>query len=177
MCLEQQKPVEQDNDSGLHGRGSYHTPLRLRDLGQLSHHRRLIECFHQRCIRIILNVRLSDFVTNVEFQEQAEIPNIEALLLKYQLRWAGHVSRIEDHRLPKIILHGELSTGLRYRGALKKHYKDCLKKSSPPVILTLNADQTWQRTTMPGTIRSSTLLTSLIKPEEMHIKIKGKRKA
>ena len=33
------------------------------------------------------------------------------------------------HRLPKIILYGELSSGLRNRGAPKKRYKDTLKKS------------------------------------------------
>ena len=51
------------------------------------------------------------------------------MLLKIQQRWAGHVSRMEDHRLPKIILYGELSSGLRNRGAPKKRYKDTLKKS------------------------------------------------
>ena len=49
--------------------------------------------------------------------------------MKTQLRWAGHVSRMEDHRLPKIVLYGELSTGHRDRGAPKKRYKDSLKKS------------------------------------------------
>ena len=34
-----------------------------------------------------------------------------------------------DHRLPKIVLYGELSTGHRDRGAPKKRYKDSLKKS------------------------------------------------
>ena len=51
------------------------------------------------------------------------------MLLKYHLRWAGHVSRMEDHRLPKIALYGELSSGHRDRGAPKKRYKDYLKKS------------------------------------------------
>ncbi len=93
------------------------------------HHLRLLERFHQRCLRTILNIHWSDFITNVEVLEQAEITSIEAMLLKSQLRWAGHVSRMDDHRLPKIALYGELSTGHRDRGAPKKRYKDCLKKS------------------------------------------------
>ena len=93
------------------------------------HHLRLLERFHQRCLRIILNIHWRDFVTNVEVLEQAKITSIEAMLLKSQLRWAGHVSRMEDHRLPKIALYGELSTGNRDRGAPKKRYKDSLKKS------------------------------------------------
>ena len=36
---------------------------------------------------------------------------------------------MEDHRLPKVVLYGEPSTGHRDRGAPKKRYKDCLKKS------------------------------------------------
>ncbi|XP_063614375.1 uncharacterized protein LOC134787527 [Penaeus indicus] len=93
------------------------------------HHLRLLECFHQRCLCTILNIHWSDYVTNVEVFEQAEISSIEAMLLKSQLCWAGHVSRMEEHRLPKIALYGELSTGHRDRGAPKKRYKDSLKKS------------------------------------------------
>ena len=51
------------------------------------------------------------------------------MLLKSQLRWAGHVSRMDDQRQPKIALYGELSNGHRDRGAPKKRYKDSLKKS------------------------------------------------
>ena len=54
---------------------------------------------------------------------------IEAMILKYQLRWAGHVSRLEDRRLPKIVMFGELSSGHRDRGAPKKRFKGNLKKS------------------------------------------------
>ncbi|KAJ7410781.1 hypothetical protein WISP_106086 [Willisornis vidua] len=35
---------------------------------------------------------------------------------------------MEDHRLPKIVLYGELTIGCRKRGALKKRYKDYLKE-------------------------------------------------
>ena len=50
--------------------------------------------------------------------------------MKTRVRWAGHVSRKEDHRLPKITInYGERSTDHRDRGAPKKRYKDCLKKS------------------------------------------------
>ena len=92
-------------------------------------HLRLLECFHQRCLRIILNIHWSDYVTNVEVLEQAMIASIEAMLLKAQLGWAGHVSRMEDYRLPKITLYGKLSSGHRDRGAPKKRYKDSLRMS------------------------------------------------
>ncbi|XP_069763869.1 uncharacterized protein [Narcine bancroftii] len=95
----------------------------------LASHLWLLERFHQRCLRSILNIHWSAFIPNVEVLEMAEADGIESTLLKIQLRWVGHVSRMEDHRLPKIMLYGELSTGHRDRGAPKKRYKDCLKKS------------------------------------------------
>ena len=85
--------------------------------------------------------------------ERADITSIEAMLLKIQLHWAGHVSRMADHRLPKIILYGELSSGLRNRGAPKKRCKDTLKKSlgacniSHHEWITLAKDRgAWRRT-------------------------------
>ena len=57
------------------------------------------------------------------------------MLLKIQLRRAGHVSRMEDRRLPKIILYGELSTGHRDQGATRKRYKDTLKTSLATCII------------------------------------------
>ena len=43
---------------------------------------------------------------------------------------------VEDHRLPKIVMFGELSTGHRERGAPKKRFKDSPKKS----LTTCNID-------------------------------------
>ncbi|KAJ7414891.1 hypothetical protein BTVI_39975 [Pitangus sulphuratus] len=54
------------------------------------------------------------------------------MLLRTQLRWAGHVSRMKDYCLPKIVLYGELTTGCRKRGALKRRYKDSLKQYLSP---------------------------------------------
>ena len=88
-------------------------------------HIRLLERLHQRCLRTILKIHWSDYVTNTEVLEKAKITSIEATLLKTQLGWAGHVFRMADHRLPKIVL----SSGCRNRGAHRKRYKDMLKKA------------------------------------------------
>ncbi|KAL8559123.1 hypothetical protein ACOMHN_046171 [Nucella lapillus] len=56
-----------------------------------------------------------------------------ALLTKRRLRWLGHVIRMQDGRLPKDILYGELATGsrptgrpvLRYKDVCKRDLKDC----------------------------------------------------
>ena len=93
----------------------------------------LIEHYHQRCLRTILNIqyiRVTSLLT----------PRCLKWLwvTTIQLRWAGHVTRIEDHRLPIVILYGELSTGHRDKAAPRKRYKvkDTLKRS----LATCNID-------------------------------------
>lgn len=93
------------------------------------HHLWCFEWFHQCCSPAILNIHWSNFVTNIEVLEKAKITNIEAMLLKTLLHRAGHISRMEYHRLPKILMYGKLSTGCHSRGSPKKQFKDCLKKS------------------------------------------------
>ena len=102
----------------LYGSESWVTYLR---------HLRILEQFHQRCLCTILNIHWSDYISNVMVLHQANILSIEAMILKRQLRWAGHVSRMEDHRLPMIALYGQLSSGVRNHRAPKKRYKDNLK--------------------------------------------------
>ena len=65
--------------------------------------------------------------TNVSVLQDADIPSIEALIIKNQLRWSGHVVRMPDERLPKQIFYSQLREGSRKRGGQKKRYKDTLK--------------------------------------------------
>ena len=52
---------------------------------------------------------------------------METLLGRRQLRWTGHVVRMDRDRLPKQILYGELSSGERSSGGQKKRHKDHIK--------------------------------------------------
>lgn len=44
-----------------------------------------------------------------------------------RLRWSGHVVRLDDDRIPKQMLYGELQIGKRPQSKPKKRYKDSLK--------------------------------------------------
>ena len=63
---------------------------------------RLLEWFHQRCLRSILGIKWQAHVSNEEVLKRASLPSIESILLQVQLRWAGHVTRMEDVRM---VLH------------------------------------------------------------------------
>eukprot|EP00058_Branchiostoma_floridae_P023429 XP_002608919.1 hypothetical protein BRAFLDRAFT_85516 [Branchiostoma floridae] len=69
-----------------------------------------------------------DFITNNEVLKRANICSIEAMLMSRQLRWAGHLARMEESRMPKAVFYSELCLGKRTRGAPKKRYKDQLKQ-------------------------------------------------
>ncbi|PFX22577.1 LINE-1 retrotransposable element ORF2 protein [Stylophora pistillata] len=52
-----------------------------------------------------------------------------SILCMRRLRWLRHVKRMDDSRIPKQLLYGELSQGKRQRGRPKLRYKDACKTS------------------------------------------------
>jgi len=83
--------------------------------------------YHQRCLRRILGVTWQDRQTNSNILDEAQCTSIEAMVIKNQLRWTGHVVRLNDSRLPKQIFFGELGSGTRAQGGQRKRFKDNLK--------------------------------------------------
>ncbi len=51
-----------------------------------------------------------------------------ALLSQKRSRWLGHVSRMDDGRIPKDMLYGELFQGSRPVGRPKLRFKDACKR-------------------------------------------------
>ena len=77
---------------------------------------------------MLLKIKWQDRITN-EVLERSQSTGIEALLIAAQLRWAGHVWRTGDKRMPKQLLYGELWEGRRHRGGQRKRFKDTLKQN------------------------------------------------
>ena len=94
-----------------------------------SRHARKLNHFHTCCLRRLIRVKWQDKVPDSEVLTRAKLPSIYTLLKKAQVRWAGHVVRMSDKRIPKQLLYSQLSTGKRPAGGQRKRYKDSLKVS------------------------------------------------
>ena len=82
------------------------------------------------------------------------------ILAKRRLRWLGHVTRMEDGRIPKDMLYGELATGSRPAGRPNLRYKDVCKSDlragdiAPTDLEALAADRNvWRLTTKSAAVR------------------------
>ena len=78
-----------------------------------ANHVKRMRSFHNRCIRTILGVtRYQQWKVRITSKRHAaafgmEEP-IEDSLMLHRLRWLGHLGRMDDDRIPKIMLFGEL---------------------------------------------------------------------
>ena len=105
-------------------------------------HEKQLQQFHTRCLRRILNIRWNDFVPDTEVLERANLPSVITMMRKAQIRWAGHVSRMADSRIPKQLFYGQLKNGQREIGASRKHNKDYFKSN----LKNFNIDVTaWEK--------------------------------
>ena len=76
----------------------------------------MLDTFHMRHLRYLMGIKWQDKVTNNEILQQAQMDGIEAMLMRAQLRWVGHVQRMSNNRTPKQIFYSEQSAGTRNRG-------------------------------------------------------------
>ena len=93
-----------------------------------SRQERRLNAFHLRCLRRLLGITWKDRVTNKDVLAQAGISSMFAMLTQRRLRWLGHVCRMDDGRIPKDVLYGELATGSRPTGRPALRYKDVCKR-------------------------------------------------
>ena len=92
-------------------------------------HAKKLNHFHTTRLRKLLGISWQERVPDTEVLTRAGLTSVQTILMKAQLRWAGHVVRMPDCRIPKKIFFGELQNGKRSLGAPKKRYKDTLKAS------------------------------------------------
>jgi len=100
-----------------------------------------------RYLRQIAHIKWQSKISNTEILHRCQITSIEAFLLTAQLRWIGHVVKMDNSRLPRMIC-GQLQQGERSRGGQRKQYKDALKANltmldiNPAHLESLTGDRT-----------------------------------
>ena len=106
------------------------------------------ENFCLRCLQWIMGIRWQDRVTNTAVLEKAGSLIMHLMLCESRLRWLGHVHRMEDGRIPKDLLYGQLASGCRPVGLPALRYKDVCKRDLKLTDITprqLEKAPRWQR--------------------------------
>jgi len=62
-----------------------------------------LDKFHLRCLRHIARIKWQEKVRNTVVFQRCNTTGIEAIVMRSQLRWCGHLTRMPDHRIPKIV--------------------------------------------------------------------------
>ena len=89
-----------------------------------------LEVFHQRCLRRILKIRWQQHVKNADVLEKAQVTSLEVMVASMRLRWYGHVVRMPEDRLPKVLLDTKPNYGKRTRGRPRKSWMSCIKEDA-----------------------------------------------
>ena len=138
-----------------------------------SRHAKQLNAYHLRCLRKLLRIKWQDKVPDTEVLQRAEMESIHAILLRSQLRWAGHVHRMEDTRLPKRLLYGELTSGKRSLGRPRLRYKDTLKASLKRVDI---PHTTWEDHAKTRPVWRSLVRSGVTEYEDQRIKDKEEKR-
>ncbi|KAK2173051.1 hypothetical protein NP493_908g03006 [Ridgeia piscesae] len=76
-----------------------------------------------------MRITWMDKMTNKEILERTELPSMEDLLIRKNLRWTGHLMKMSPDRLPKQVLYSKLSSGHRKKTRLRLQFKDTIKRN------------------------------------------------
>ena len=70
-----------------------------------------------------------DKVTKKEILERTGLPSIEDCLIRKNLWWTGHFTRMSPERLANQSIYSQLSSGHRKRGRPRLRFKDTIKRN------------------------------------------------
>ena len=81
-------------------------------------------------------MKWNDFSSSDNILSIAKVDDIEIRLIRNQLRWLGHVSRMDPSRPVKALLYGMLAEGCKQVGRPLLRYKETLKRTlkNAPVV-------------------------------------------
>ncbi|KAL8599133.1 hypothetical protein ACOMHN_007849 [Nucella lapillus] len=96
----------------------------------------------------IMGIKWQDWIINLEVLDRTRTTSIEAMILKTQLRWTGHVIRMDSDRIPKQLLYGELyciKTNVAHVGIAPRQLEECAHDRTGWRALTREATKTFDR--------------------------------
>ena len=128
---------------------------------------RKLHTFYMRCLRRLLGITWQDRIRNEDILERAGARSMGCILKQKRLRWLGHICRMEDGRIPKDLLFGELASGARPTGRPSLRFKDICKRDlkdcniDPANLQTTTSDRNkWRLLTKQGCRQSEERKTS-----------------
>lgn len=91
-----------------------------------------LNIFERKILRKIFGpIRVSEELwrrrSNTELNELIENATIVKFIKSQRLRWAGHVQRMGEHRIPKILMNGRIE-GRRLQGRPRKRWIDSIEE-------------------------------------------------
>ena len=96
------------------------------------------------------------------------------LLRQRRLSWLGHVYRMEDGRISKDFLYGELASGRRSKGRTQLRYKDVCKRDMKAFDISTNS---WEDLAADRMMWRSTLNQHLLTGENKLVNAEAGRRA
>ena len=82
-----------------------------------------------RHLQAIMNISWKDKITHIEVLKQAGLPSMEDMLIQMNLRWLGHVERMDHQRLPRQLLYSQLCKSKRNVGRPRLTFKATVKRN------------------------------------------------
>jgi hypothetical protein len=88
-----------------------------------------LHAYMMRHLRQILRIKWEDKVTNIEVMKRTGLLSMTDILIEKNLRWLGHVHRMDEGRLPRQLMYSQLKKGNRNQGRPRLRFKDVAKRN------------------------------------------------
>ncbi|XP_046863472.1 uncharacterized protein LOC124457235 [Xenia sp. Carnegie-2017] len=88
-----------------------------------------LSAYMMRQLRDILKISWRDKIANAKILRLTDLPHMADMLIQKNLRWIGHVHRMERSRLPRQLLYSQLVEGKRNQGRPRLRLKDVMKRN------------------------------------------------
>lgn len=87
-----------------------------------------LDGFHMKCLKTLCKISWRDYVPNEEVLKRTKMMSIDNMIKVKRLRWAGHLSRMQESRIPHQVLFSELKIGKRPQKKPRTRWIDIFKK-------------------------------------------------